>query len=203
MEDRDGAQHYIDVRSDGWAHATKPTHEIAQDTPPPILRDGDYRGAHCNYGHNPDHPTGVPPGKYQELIEYMVRERAKRQKYQDMACRNWAEIQELRNQLAERWDTYDEQREIMEEEYERWAKSGRVRVTVEDGAGAPHVTTLMSPEGVVDRSVNLQDPSLNEGIEDEEEEGVDDVTPPIRKKRKMPSSDGCTWSVSMGASMEF
>ena len=204
-EGRYSALHYVDLRSDGWAHATEPAHEIAQDGPPPMLRDGDYRGEHVNYGHNPDHPMGVPPGKYQELVEYMVRERVKRQKYQDMACRNWAEIQELWNQLAEWWETYDEQRERMEEEYEEWVQSGRVGVTaaVEDGAGAPHVAPLMSPESVVHRSVNLQDPSLNQGIDDGEEEEVDDATPPVRRKRKMPPSDGSTQGGSMGASMEL
>ena len=86
MEDSNGTLCYFDLRGDEWADAKSPAHEIKQE-PPEALRDGDYRGAHLDYGKNPAHPTGVPPGKYQELMEYMVRERAEQQRYQEKARR--------------------------------------------------------------------------------------------------------------------
>ena len=85
MECPDSELQYINLKSDGWADATKKAHEIAQDETPPSLRDEVYLVEHVHYAHNPKFAMGVPPGKYQELAEYMVRERVKRQKYQDMA----------------------------------------------------------------------------------------------------------------------
>ena len=122
---------------------------------------------------------------------------------------------ELRNQLSVRWESNDENRERMEQEYNAWVESGRVGDEADDGVSPAHVAPLMSTESsreATHRSVNLQEPGVCEIIgEDgeEEEEEEEDAAPTANKKRKGPpsgyylGSGGSTQGASMGASMEF
>ena len=124
------------IYGDGWADAKTPVHEIKLG-PPEALRDGDYRGAHLSYGNNPDHPTGVPLGKYQKLMQYMVREleRAERQRHQERARRLWCQNVELRHQQAVVQATYDKENDDSDQDH--WAAQASIDGRVEEAVCWP------------------------------------------------------------------
>ena len=135
----------------------------------------------------------------------MVKERAKRQRYQAMYKRSVDEVLELRHQLSTRWESNDEERARMELEYDAFVVSDRVG---DEGVSPTNVTPLMSSESSRDAthlsvrgvSVDLSDPGVCEvvGDEGEEEEEVE-AAPTVSKKRKSPP---CGYFLESGGSTE-
>ena len=168
-----------------------------QDEKPPNTRDLKYRGQYTHHGHNPNFKQGVPPGKFQELAEFLIKERVMRQKYQAMYNRMVEEMLELRNQLATRWESNDEERARMELDYEAFVASDRVGDEPDEGVAPSHVTPVMSAESSLEgthESVDQDVPGVcdvvlrghHNVVEVEEVEVVEVAAPAPSKKRKAP-----------------
>ena len=197
---------YLNLRSEEWDDGTTTVTAMFKDEKPP---DRNHKGQHTHYGHNPTFKTGVPPGKFQELAEFLVKERVKRQRYQALYRRGLAEIMELRHQLATWWESNDEERERMQDEYDAFVASDRVGDEQDEELGnePATVTPLMSsdslPSVVGHGSVNLSEQGVCEfgpgekGEEEEEDEDEEGGPPPSKKPKAWDSKD------SMGRSMEF
>ena len=201
----DDGLRYLNLLSDEWDDGTTMVAAMVQDEKPPNTRDAPYRGEHTHHGHNPNFKHGVPPGKYQELAEFVVKEREKRQRYQAMYKRSVAEIVELRHQLATWWESNDEERARMQLDYDAFVASDRVGDEPDDDVSPTIVTPLMSSDSsrvmMGHGSVDLSEPGVCEFVRDEgeeEEEEDEEAAPPPSKKPK--ASDDRD---SMGQSMEY
>ena len=135
---------YINLLSAEWADGTTKVDALVHNEKPPNPRGAVASGEHDVYGHNSEYPHGVPPGKFQELAEFVVKERSKRQRYQAMARHFYVEVLELRHQLAIRWESKDEERGRMELDYDGFVMSDRVGGEADDGVALSHVTPLVS-----------------------------------------------------------
>ena len=187
---------YLNLLSGEWGDGTAAVAAMFQDEKPPDVK---YRGEHTHHGHNTKFKQGVPSGKYQELAEFLVKERVKRQRYQALYRRGVAEIMELRNQLATWWESNDEERERMQLEYDAFVASGRVGDEPDEELGHEPaiVTPLMSNGSLLlmgHGSVNLSEPGVCEfefvGGEGEEEEDEDEEGAPPPSKKPV---EGLEW----------
>ena len=112
MEDKKGVLHFFDLSGDAWQDNETTAFDCRQGRPevddllnglfPYVTshvygsgsdKDSFIRG-HPNYGTNEKHPSGVPTGKYQELMHSVLYERALRQS-------QYAVIQTMRQQLED------------------------------------------------------------------------------------------------------
>ena len=185
---------YINLLSAEWADGTTKVDALVQYEKPPNPRGAVSRGEHDVYAHNPDYPTGVPPGKFQEVAEFVVKERSKRQRYQAMARHFYVEMLVLRRQLAVQWEINDDEREQMELNCDAFVMSDRVGDEPDEGVAPSHVTPLMSAESSLEgthRSVDQDVPGVCDVVlrghhNVEEVEVVEGAAPTESKTRKSP-----------------
>ena len=180
---------YINLLSAEWADGTTKVDALVHNEKPPNPRGAVSSGEHDVYGHNSDYPHGVPPGKFQELAEFVVKERSKRQRYQAMARHFYVEVLMLRRQLAVQWETKDDEREQMELNYDAFVMSDRVGDEPDDDEKPSDMTPLMSAEGSLEGTHNCSSsesqPSADANNR-EEVEVVEVAAPAPSKKRKAP-----------------
>ena len=112
MEDKKGVLHFFDLSGDAWQDDETTAFDCRQGRPEvddllnglfPYVTSHVYGSGsdkdsfircHPNYGTNEKHPSGVPPGKYQELMHSVLYKRALRQS-------QYAVIQTMRQQLED------------------------------------------------------------------------------------------------------
>ena len=197
---------YINLLSAEWDDGTTKVDALVHNEKPPNPRGAVASGEHDVHGHNSEYPRGVPPGKFQELAEFVVKERSKRQRYQAMARHFYVEVLELRHQLAIRWESKDEEREAMEVNYDAFVMSDRVGDEPDgDDAKPPGTgTPLMSADGSSERrhwSSSESQPPAGGMARVEEVEVVELASQGSSKKRKSPPSS--RGGSTEGKSMEY